>query len=132
VDGVVRLVSPQVDDQTKLGYVRVTLPVRPDVRAGGFARAVFTQATAQTPAVPDTAISYDADGASVMVVEPNNRLQRVLVQTGQRGGGWVQLIKGPPIGARVLRSAGGLLLEGDVVRPLEDNATAAPTPGPRQ
>jgi len=127
VDGVVRLVSPQIDAQTKLGYVRVTLPVRPDVRAGGFARAVFLQTTAPAPVVPDTAISYDADGAAVMVVEPNNRLKRVLVQTGQRGGGWVQLIKGPPLGARVLRSAGGLLLEGDVVRPVEDTAAAGPT-----
>jgi HlyD family secretion protein len=126
VDGAVRLVSPQVDAQTKLGYVRVTLPVQPDVRAGGFARGVFMETTAQAAAVPDTAISYDADGASVMVVEPNNKLKRVLVQTGERGGGWVQLVKGPPIGARIVRSAGGLLLDGDLVRPIEDNAAAPP------
>jgi HlyD family secretion protein len=127
VDGVVRLVSPQVDAQTKLGFVRVTLPVRSDVRSGGFARAVFLEATATAPAVPDTAITYDADGASVMVVGADNKLKRVPVQTGQRGGGWVQLIKGPPVGARVLRSAGGLMLDGDLVRPVEDGGAAAPT-----
>jgi HlyD family secretion protein len=133
VDGVVRLVSPQVDPQTKLGYVRVTLPVRADVRSGGFARAVFVEATATAPAVPDTAITYDADGASVMVVGADNKLRRVPVQTGQRGGGWVQLVKGPALGARVLRSAGGLMLDGDLVRPVEDDGAAqAPSPGRRR
>lgn len=127
VNGQIRLISPQVDPQTKLGYVRVLLPVRPDVRAGGFARAVFLAASGSAPSVPDTAISYDADGASVMTVSNDNRLHRVLVQTGQRGGGWVQLIKGPPIGTRVVRSAGGLMLDGDLVRPVED-AGAQPAP----
>ena len=130
VDGQVRLISPQVDPQTKLGFVRVRLPVRPDIRAGGFARAEFTEASGSAPSAPDTAVSYDADGASVMVVGADNRIRRSPVQTGQRGGGWVQLIKGPPLGTRIVRSAGGLLLEGDLVRPVEDGAAAAP--GPRK
>jgi HlyD family secretion protein len=126
VNGQVRLISPQVDPQTKLGYVRVLLPVRPDVRAGGFGRAVFTEASGAAPAVPDTAISYDADGASLMVVGADNRLHRAAVQTGQRGGGWVQLIKAPPVGTRVVRSAGGLMLDGDLVRPVEAAGPASP------
>ncbi|WP_297692455.1 efflux RND transporter periplasmic adaptor subunit [Phenylobacterium sp.] len=124
VTGVVRLISPQVDAQTKLGFVRVRLPVRPDIRAGGFGRAVFTEASGVALSAPDTAVSYDADGASVMVVDATNHVRRVMVQTGQRGGGWVQLIKGPAAGARIVRAAGGLLLDGDLVRPVE--AGAAP------
>lgn len=135
VNGAVRLVSPQIDAQTKLGYVRVRLPVRSDVRSGGFARAVFVGAASTAPSVPDTAISYDADGASVMVVEPNDRIHRVLVETGPRGGGWVQLIKGPPVGTPIVRAAGGLLLDGDLIRPVEETAPAAqpaPSPGARR
>lgn len=131
VNGQVRLISPQVDPQTKLGFVRVRLPVRSDIRAGGFARAVFSDASGVAPSVPDTAVSYDADGASVMVVGDDNKLHRVLVQTGQRGGGWVQLVKGPPVGTRVVRSAGTLMLEGDVVKPVE-GAPPAPAAGPRK
>jgi HlyD family secretion protein len=56
----------------------------------------------------------------------------VLVQTGQRGGGWVQLIKGPPVGARIVRSAGALMLEGDVVRPMEEAAPAPASASPRR
>jgi HlyD family secretion protein len=38
----VRHISPRVDPQTKLGRVRVALPVDAALRAGGFARASFT------------------------------------------------------------------------------------------
>jgi HlyD family secretion protein len=126
--GVVRLVSPQIDPQTKLGYARITLPVRSDIRSGGFGRAVFTDAVGQGLAVPETAVRYDADGASVMVVGPDNRVRRVLVRTGQRGGGLVQLVSGPPAGARVVQNAAAFLVEGDLVRPVEGAAPAPAAP----
>jgi HlyD family secretion protein len=122
VTGTVRLVSPQIDPQSKLGYVRVTLPVRPDVRAGGFGRAVFTDASGLALAVPETAVRYDADGASVMVVQADERVKRVPVRTGMRGGGLVQLVDGPPAGARVVANAASFLLDGDRVRPAPEPA----------
>jgi HlyD family secretion protein len=124
--GRVRLISPQVDAQTKLGEVRILLPVRPDIRAGGFGHAVFTDATADALAVPETAVRYDADGAAVMVVGNDNRVHRALVQTGQRGSGLVQILKGPPAGSRVVANAASLLLDGDLVRPVEGAEAAAP------
>jgi HlyD family secretion protein len=117
--GSVRLVSPQVDPQTKLGYVRITLPVRPEIRAGGFGRAVFTDAAGQALSVPETAVRYDSDGASVMVVGPDQRVRRAAVRTGMRGGGLVQLVAGPPAGTPVVREAASFLLDGDKVRPTE-------------
>lgn len=115
---VVRLISPQIDPKTKLGFVRLTLPVRDDVRAGGFARAMFTDATGQALAVPETALRYDADGASVMVVQPDNRVKRMHVRTGMRGSGLVQ-ISGPAAGVRVVANAASFLLDGDLVKPVE-------------
>jgi HlyD family secretion protein len=123
--GVIRLVSPQIDPQTKLGAVRVHLPVNPAIRAGGFGRAIFTGASGAALAVPETAVRYDADGASVMVVGADHRVKRALVQTGQRGSGLVQLIKGPPAGTRVVLSAAAFLLDGDLIKPLDAGA-----PGP--
>jgi HlyD family secretion protein len=117
VTGVVRLISPQIDAQTKLGFVRITLPVRSDIRADGFARAVFSDASSLAPTAPETAIRYDADGASLMVVQPDNRVKRVTVRTGMRGGGLVQLISGPPVGTRVVQSAAAFLMDGDLVQP---------------
>jgi HlyD family secretion protein len=125
VTGTVRLVSPQIDPQSKLGFARITLPVRSDIRAGGYARAVFGESAGQTISVPETAVRYDADGASVMVVQPDNRVKRVPVRTGLRGGGLVQIISGPPAGARVVATAATILLDGDRVRPVEGAAPAA-------
>lgn len=117
VPGVVRLVSPAVDPGTKLGKVRVSLPVRPDILAGGFARASFTGGARAALAVPETAVRYDANGASVMVVGADDRLSRAPVTTGQRGGGWVELVTGPPVGAQVVEKAGAMFVPGDVIRP---------------
>ena len=128
VQGQVRLISPQINPQTRLGRVRVLLPVRQDVRVGGFARAVFTDASGVVLTVPETAIRYDADGASLMVLGSNNRVKRVLIQAGQRGSGLVQIVKGPPAGSRVVANAAALMLDGDLVKPVEG---AAPGPAPK-
>jgi HlyD family secretion protein len=130
VQGRVRFVSPQIDPQTKLGEVRVTLPVRSDIRAGGFAQAVFDDVSTSILAVPESAIRYDANGASVMVVGADNRVRRVAVQTGQRGSGLVQIVRGPPAGARVVQNAASFLLDGDLVKPVEGAAAPAARPAP--
>jgi len=117
VQGVVRLVSPQIDNQSKLGVVRIHLPLNPDIRVGGFGRAVFTEASGSVAAAPETAVRFDADGASVMVVGPDNHVKHVPVVTGQRGGGYVQLTKGPPIGSRIVQNAAAFLIDGDLIRP---------------
>jgi len=98
--------------------VRITLPIRPDVRAGGFASASFLGVTRSASAVPETAVRYDAEGASVMVVGADDRVQRVPVTTGQRGGGYVELLSGPADGATVVDRAGAMLVPGDFVRPV--------------
>ena len=123
--GRVRLISPQIDPKTKLGEVRITLPVRGDIRAGGFGRAVFGDASASVLGAPEAAIRYDADGAKVMVVGPDNKVKRVPVQTGARGGGVVQILKGPPAGTRIIANAGALFLDGDLVRPSDAPAQPA-------
>jgi HlyD family secretion protein len=122
VQGRVRLISPQIDAQTKLGEVRILLPVRSDIRAGGFARAVFTDASSSALALPEAAVRYDADGAGVMVVGADNRVHRVMIQAGPRGSGLVQLLKGPPAGSRIVANAAALLLDGDLIRPVEGAA----------
>ena len=139
VEGQVRLVSPNVDPQTKLGAVRVRLPVRPDIRAGGFGRAEFANVAGQGLTLPETAVRYDAGGAAVMTLTADNKIKRVPVKTGQRGSGLVQILQGPPAGTRVVKSAGAFLLDGDLVRPVEEGAAAPaakpapavkPAPGP--
>ena len=124
VSGVVRLVSPEVDQQTKLGHARITLPVRADLRPGGFARAAFADASHTATVVPESAVRFDADGAFVMTLGAQARAKRVPVKTGARSGGLVELVQGPATGTRVLLGGGAFVLDGDKVRPV--NAAGAP------
>ena len=113
--GAVRLIQPDIDANTKLGKVLVRLPVRDDLRPGGFASAVFAAGGRPAPSVPETAIRYDADGASVMVVGDDDRVSEAPVKTGAHAGGYVALVQGPPIGARVLQAAASFVLPGDKI-----------------
>jgi HlyD family secretion protein len=117
VDGVVRLVGARVDSNTRLGKVRISLPVRPDIRAGGYARASFVDVSRAAPAVPETAVRYDASGASVMVVAPDGRVSLAPVRTGEHGGGYVELLTGPAPGSVVVAKAAAQLLPGDYIKP---------------
>ena len=128
VNGTVRLVSPRVDANTKLGKVRIELPVTDSIRAGGFARASFTGVSAAAVTVPETAVLYDADGAAVMLVDADNTISRVPVVTGQRGGGYVELVSGPPVGSRVIAKAASMLVAGDTITPVLAAETAAASP----
>ena len=124
ISGVVRLVSPRVDSNSRLGKVRVRLPVRSDLRPGGFGRATFGASGAPVVAVPESAIRYEADGLSVMTVDSNNRSHQVAVKIGQKGGGWTQLIQGPPAGSRVVLGGASFVTDGDTIRPAAPQGNA--------
>jgi len=119
VTGTVRLIAPEVDQTTKLGHARILLPVRNDLRPGGYAYARLPGVKTASLVAPDRAVSYDADGAAVYVVDPSNRVHRVAVRTGERSGGMVELLQGPPAGSRVLVTGASFVLDGDKVAPVE-------------
>ncbi len=125
LQGSVRLVSPRIDAQTKLGRVRIALPKKDALRVGGFARASFAQTAPPVPAVPEKAVQFEATGPLVTVIDADNRAKRVLVRTGARTGGFVELLQGPPLGSRVTLGGGAFLLDGDLVDPVPAPAVLA-------
>ena len=125
VNGQVRMVSPRIDPASKLAGVRVRLPVRDDLRPGGFARATFNPTGAATLAVPESAVRYDVAGATVVAVDAKNTTHLIPVRTGARSGGWVELVQGPAEGTRVLLGAAAFALEGNLVRPVAAANTGA-------
>lgn len=137
VAGNVRYVDPTIDPQTRLGRARIALPPREDLRLGGFARASLSGVSRPAKAVPETAVRFTAEGASVYVVgAQDRRVRRVSVRTGERGNGFVELLDGPPVGAMVILGGSAFVLEGDVVRPRLAAApasarTTAPAAAPR-
>lgn len=113
--GKVRLLSRRVDEKTKLAQVKVTLPVRPDLRPGGFARAHFKRIAQPVPAVPEKAIHFEAGGPQLATIDKDGRIRKLPVSLGARAQGWVALRSGPPAGTRLALGGGAFVLEGDKV-----------------
>lgn len=113
--GRTRLVGMRIDAQTGLAVARIALPVDRELRQGGFAEARFTR-TFSVVAVPEGAIQFDADGASVKVVDANDRVSRVRVRTGRRAEGQVEILAGLTEGDRVAVKGSSFVLDGDKVR----------------
>ncbi len=113
--GNVRLIGARVDEKTGLVIVRIALPRTGEARQGGFAQARFTR-NANVLAVPEAAVQYDADGASVKLVDKESRIHRVPVRTGRHVQGYVELREGPPAGSRVAVAGAAFTLDNDKVR----------------
>ena len=122
IAGSVRLVGAEIDRDTRLGRARVILPVRDDLRPGGFATAVFAPSDAAVATVNEGAVRYSADGASIMLVGEGDRVATVHIKVGRRSGGYIEILEGPAPGARVLLGAQGFVLDGDQVTPVNADA----------
>lgn len=116
LNGQVRLLGARVDQQTGLSRARISLPVRPDLRPGGFAKARVVRASAPVLAAQQGAVHYDADGAYMLILDNQDRVHRVGVRTGRRSGDVVELVAGPKSGARAVMGGAAFVLEGDKVR----------------
>jgi len=119
LEGKVRLISPRVDPQTKLGRVRVSIAPHPHLRVGGYARVDFHRPFDPVPAIAEKALQWEANGPRLITIDNNNRAHPIAVRVGTRDGGFVTLVQGPPVGTRVALGSGVSLLEGDLVNPLE-------------
>jgi len=126
VEGTVRLVNPAIDPQTKLGRARIALPVRPDLRPGGFARVEIAQTSRGAVMAPESALRFSTDGVNLMLVGDDRRVRSVPVRTGARSDGWVELLEGPPVGTRVIVGGAAFVLEGDVVQVVAADLDPAP------
>jgi RND family efflux transporter MFP subunit len=115
VDGTVRLVSPEVDKTTRLGRVRIFVGENPALRIGAFARATIETDHARGLAVPQSAILYGEQGATVQVVE-DGRVATRRIETGLATGSEVEVRSGLAEADLVVAKAGTFLRDGDAVR----------------
>ncbi len=123
--GVVRLVTPQVDPQTRLGLARITLPRGSGFKAGAFAKAVIDEGNIPALVVPQQAIVYREGKPGVYLIAANNRAHFAPVTTGARVGDLIE-VSGLQAGARVAVQGAGFLGEGELVSVGAPRLNAAP------
>lgn len=137
--GRVRVVTPQVDAQTRLGIARIALNSGSGLRPGMFARATIDVGAAPAITVPAAAIVFREGKPGVYLIGQNDVVRFTPVQTGDRSGGNVVIRQGLQSGARVVVQGAGFLGEGDRVtigsagaappaRTAAPVATASPAP----
>jgi HlyD family secretion protein len=123
LQGTVRMVEPTIDSVTRLGRVRVTVDQPDLVRSGMFAEATVIVADREAVAVPVTAVGSGPQGTTVMRVTDGN-VERVVVKTGIRDGGFVEILEGLAPGDVVVTKAGAFVRDGDRINPIRDAAVS--------
>jgi HlyD family secretion protein len=116
--GRVRLLGAVIDPQSRLGTVRVTLAPDANLRPGAFARADVTVSNAQRAVLPQTAVLTDDKGSYVLIVNPQNKVERRAVHVSGIVQNGVTIADGVDTNDRVVAIAGAFLEVGEVVRPL--------------
>ncbi len=124
--GSIRIVTPEVDPQTRLGVARIALASGNGLRPGMFARATIDAGTQPGVSVPTASVLYRENRAGVFVLQANNTVTFVPVTVAGRDDQRTSVGNIQP-GARVVVSGAGFLNEGDRVSvQATPPATAAP------
>ena len=137
VPGKVRTVAPTVDPQTRNALVYVDIPnvlQNTGIKAGMFARGDFLLGRNSATTVPQASI-VPRDGFNyLMLLQPDNRVAQLKIETGRRVGDRVEITTKMPADAKVVVQGAGFLNDGDLVRVVEAtnsgtvNPAAATTP----
>lgn len=117
VDGVVRLVQPEINAATRLGKARIALPDGKDLRVGAFARGTVEVAHTEGLVLPVTAVA-DENGVSTVQVVKDGVVDTRQVKTGLTDAGLVEVKDGVAEGELVVSKAGTFLRSGDKVKPM--------------
>ena len=127
--GVVTVVSPIIDARTRTLRVKAQIG-NPDgrLRPGLFARADLGIAVREAVLlVPEAAILLRSDGSVVFRRAEENRVERVIVETGEHRGNRVEIARGLSPGDQVVTRGQASLVDGALVSPRNIDGSPAST-----
>jgi membrane fusion protein (multidrug efflux system) len=106
--GRIALIDTRVNEQTRSVTARAEIPnLGARIRPGMAVRVAVEQGVRTAPAVPESALQYEGEGAFVYRIARGERgltAQRVEVETGAVEGGFVEILSGLAAGDRVVGS----------------------------
>lgn len=116
VTGILRILSPVVNTQTRNGLAYIDLPVDNTLRAGTFARGKFELGATKVLTLPQSAVLLRDGFSYVLRVNSDSRVIQTKVSTGRRTADLVEIISGITTADQVVESGGAFLGDGDLVR----------------
>ncbi len=123
IEGRVRLVSPTVDQTTRLGLVHIEIDPDSGARAGMYGRAAIIVEQADALALPLSAVTTGREGSFARKVEEDT-IRQVRIDTGFQDGGFIQILNGLQPGDVVVAKAGAFVRDGDRIAPVPEKAPA--------
>ena len=128
--GTIRIVTPEVSAETRLGVARIALSPGSGLRPGMFARASIDAGSQPGVTVPTAAVLYRENRAGVFVLQNDSTVRFTTVTVAGRDDQRTSVI-GVQAGARVVVQGAGFLNEGDrvaVARTRAADAASATAP----
>lgn len=113
IEGVIDIVAPAADPDSRSFLVKVRLPSRGDLRSGMFARVEVIVGESQLMAIPSSAIVRQGQLTGLFVVTAENTARFRLIRTGRNmGDGMVEVLSGLPDGTRFVVNPSPELVDG--------------------
>jgi len=113
----VRIVLPEIDRNTQLGKVRLTVDSDPSIRTGMFARGTIDASHSCGVSIPHSAVQYQTEGTTVQVVQ-GTTVEMRRVRLGLFSDSDIEVLDGVREGELVIANAGTSLHNGDRVKPV--------------
>lgn len=124
--GTVRIVTPEVNAQTRLGLARISLAPGSALKPGMFARAAIEAGTRPATVVPTDAVLYRSNKSGVFVLNADSSVRFIPVTVLSRRDDQTS-VEGLNAGVRVVVAGAGFLNEGDKVTVAAPRAAAPAT-----
>jgi RND family efflux transporter MFP subunit len=113
IEGVIDIVAPAADPDSRSFLVKARLPSRVDLRSGMFARVEVIVGESQLMAIPSSAIVHQGQLTGLFVVTAENTAHFRLIRTGRNlGDGMVEVLSGLPDGTRFVVKPSSELVDG--------------------
>lgn len=117
LDAKIRLVSPVVDQTSRLGAVHIVVSDETAAKAGMYANAEIIITETRGLALPQSAVTTDRKGSFARLVE-GNVVKQVKLEIGIQDAGFVQILSGLKAGDQVVAKAGAFVRDGDQIKPV--------------
>ena len=117
IDGEVKLISPEVNESTRIGIAHIRVADGSRIPLGSFGRATIALAAGEGVALPLTAVTFGEDGPTVQIVK-EGKVHVTKVITGLVGTGSIEITDGVSAGDIFVARAGSFVRNGDSVTPV--------------
>jgi HlyD family secretion protein len=110
-------VAPMINQESRQGIARVSLPFDRALRPGGFASVEIKAGAMTAPVLPESAVQNSREGSFVYIVGKDNKVKRRPIKVGTTTANGLTIAEGLDGTERVVLYAGGFLNPDEVVKP---------------